>query len=322
MPSPELNDTPFSDSGLRTQHSALHIHGALTLVAILFSLNYIISKLAMHAFAPLVFAYLRVVGSALILNLLVRERSPALVSRQDSWRLVAYSVLGVVVNQSLFLGGLALTSAYVAAILITTIPAFALAAAIILGREGATNAKIGGVALAAAGALLIVAGEGYEGARKSLVGDLLIVANSFCYALYLVLSKPMMARLTARRVIARMFAIGTVLMLPISLWPLLHQDWSVIPARAWVGLVLVILGPTVAAYLLNAWALANAESSLVATYTYLQPVMTIFLAASFLGETIRPVALVATAMIFVGIYLAGQASGVRRRASAEGEPEA
>jgi len=298
------------DAGLRTQDlKPLRVHGALTLVAILFSANYIISKLAMHAFAPLTFAYLRVVGAALILNLLVRERSRAPISREDSWRLAGYAILGVALNQSLFLGGLALTSAHVAAILITTIPAFALGAAIIAGRERATAAKIGGIALAAAGALLIVAQEGLEGATKSVLGDLLILTNSLCYALYLVLSKPMMARLSARRVITRMFSVGAVLMLPLALWPMMHQNWSAIPARAWLGLLLVIVGPTVAAYLLNAWALAYADSSVVAAYSYFQPVMTIFLAAIFLGETIHLVGIAATAMIIAGVYLASRPPG-------------
>ncbi len=295
--------TPTQSSVLSPQ--SFHVHGALTLVSLLFSANYIISKLAMNAFSPLVFAYLRVVGSAVILNALVHDRTP--VTREDSWRLAGYSLLGVVLNQSLFLGGLSLTSAHVA-VMMTTIPAFALAAAIVVGRERATAAKIGGIALAAAGALLVVAGEGFEGARKSLIGDLFILGNSLCYALYLVLSKPIMARLSARRVIAWIFALGTVLMLPISAWPMLHQDWRHIPAQAWLALALVILGPTVAAYLLNAWALANAESSLVATYTYLQPVTTILLAALFLGESVRPVAIGAAALIFTGIYLAGRSS--------------
>lgn len=293
-------------SGLRTRNSGLHLHGALTLVAILFSLNYIISKLAMHAFSPLVFAYLRVLGSAIILNTIVHDRAP--LARDDSWRLTGFAVLGVVLNQSLFLAGLALTSAHIAAILITTIPAFALAAAIVFRRERGTAAKIGGIALAAAGALLVVAREGFAGASRSLIGDLFIIANSLCYALYLVLSKPMMARLSARRVIARMFAVGALLMIPLCAWSLLHQDWVRIPWRAWLGLALVILGPTVAAYLLNAWALANAESSLVATYSYLQPVVTIFLAAIFLGESIHLLAIAATVMIFAGIYLAGRVS--------------
>ena len=75
---------------------------------------------------------------------------------------------------------------------------------------------------------------------------------------------------------------------------------------AWLALLAVIAGPTVAAYLLNAWALAHTDSSLVATYTYLQPVLTSILAAVFLGEMIQPAAIIAAAMIFAGVYMAGR----------------
>ena len=296
----------MSHSGLRTQHSGLLVHAALTVVALLFSANYIISKLAMRAFNPLVFAYLRVVGSAIVLNAVIHERRPAPIARRDAWQLVGFAVLGVVVNQTFFLTGLHFTTANVAAILITTIPVFALGAAIALGRERATAAKVGGIALAAAGALLVVGREGFAGTTASLIGDLFIVGNSLSYAMYLVLSKPIMARLSARRVIARMFAVASVLMIPIAAWPLAREPWASIPPRAWIALGLVIAGPTVAAYLINAWALRHADSSLVAAYTYLQPVVTAVLAAIFLGEIIRPAVVAAAAMIFAGVYVSGR----------------
>ena len=284
--------------------SALRVHAALTTVAVLFSANYIISKVAMRNINPLVFAYLRVVGSAIVLNLIVHDR--AKLTRRDAWHLAGFAALAIVINQTFFLSGLALTSAHVAAILITTLPVFVLGASIALGRERATGAKIGGIALAAAGALLVVGGEGFAGTTKSLLGDLLIIINSLAFGLYLVLSKPMMARLSARRVVARMFAIATVMMIPIAAWPLATERWRAVPPSVWVALVLVILGPTVGAYLLNAWALRHADSSLVAAYTYVQPVLTTILAAIFLGEVMRPVVIAAAAMIFAGVYLASQ----------------
>jgi drug/metabolite transporter (DMT)-like permease len=67
-------------------------------------------------------------------------------------------------------------------------------------------------------------------------------------------------------------------------------------------------GPTVAAYLLKAWALRYADSSLVAAYTYVQPVLATLLGAMFLGETMHPIVLVAAAMIFAGVWLAGRVS--------------
>ena len=280
------------------------IHLALFAVAILFSLNYIISKLAVSAFAPLTFGYLRVVGSAIVLMALVRP-SIADLTRKDWAKLFAYSMLGVVINQSFFLVGLSLTSAHIAAILMTMIPVFTLADAIVLGRERATLAKIGGIVLAFSGALLVVMREGLGGATKSFLGDWLLIINGFAYALYLVVAKRDMARLAPRRVIAIVFGIASIAMLPVSLHSMINEHWSAIPPRAWLALVLVILGPTVAAYLLNAWALAYTSSSLVAAYTYLQPVLTAGLAAAWLHETISGAAAIAAVMIFTGLYLSG-----------------
>jgi drug/metabolite transporter (DMT)-like permease len=291
------------------QRSLLRVHGALTVVAILFSSNYIISKWAMNAFSPMSFAYLRVLGAAIVLSVIQWNAGEGAGAplRGDLGRITLYSILGVALNQSLFLAGLSLTSAHVAAILITSVPLFALAAAMVLGHERGTPAKIGGIALAAIGALLVVGAEGFAGALRSLIGDLLILTNSLCFALYLVLSKPMMSRVSARQMITWMFGIASVLMLPIAAVPLAHENWRGIPAVAWIALAAVIAGPTVAAYLLNAWALAHADSSLVAAYTYLQPVITTVLAAIFLGERIRAVAIVAGVLIFAGVYLAGGA---------------
>lgn len=286
----------------------LVVHGALFAVNLLFAINYIVSKLGMSSFDPFTFAYLRVLGAAIILNVLIRGATP--LSRADFKRVVLYSFLGVVINQSMFLAGLALTSAHVAAILITAVPVFTLAAALVFKEERVTAMKVAGISLAAAGALVVVGGEGFGGTTKSLIGDVLIIGNSLSYALFLVLSKPDMARLSPTRVIARMFGIAAVLMLPIAAVPMMHLHWRAIPPGAWLSLAFVIAGPTITAYLLNAWALAHTDSSLVAAYTYLQPVMTVILAAMFLGERIRAAALVAGVLIFMGVWLASRAARI------------
>jgi drug/metabolite transporter (DMT)-like permease len=283
----------------------LTVHAALFTVAVLFSANYVISKLGMREFHPLTFAWLRVAASALVLWVVAR-REPA-VTPEDRKRIVGYAVLGVVINQCMFLAGLSLTSVPVAAVLIVTIPVFALAAAIALGKERPTVQKIGGIALAAFGALLVVGGEGLVGSARSVAGAVMIVINCLSYALYLVLSKPMMARVSPKQVVARMFAFGAGLMLPIAAVPLWREQWSDIPPRAWLALALVVAGPTVAAYLLSAWALRHAESSLVAAYTYLQPVLASLMGALFLGDEIHGIVLVAAVLIFAGVALAGRA---------------
>lgn len=292
----------------------LLIHVTLAVVAVLFSIHYIVGKIALRSFHPLTFAYLRVAGSAICLLILTgsRNRTASPLSPADGWRLVLYSMLGVVINQLLFISGLALTTAHEAAILITTIPVFTLISALVLGTEKITPSKSAGILLALTGAVLLV-GRGHDIAIRpeSLLGDALILINCASYGLYLVLSKPLMGQIGAVRVVTRIFAVGAVIMIPFCVKAMIHENWNDIPPVAWFALITVILGPTVAAYLLNAWALARAESTLVAAYTYVQPFVASILATIFLGETIRASIAVAAALIFVGVYLSSRASRVQ-----------
>jgi len=287
--------------------SPIRIHLALFTVAVLFTANYIISKLGMRELAPLSFAWLRVAGAALLMMVIARHE-PRL-SREDSWRVAGFAVLGVTINATLFLVGLSMTTVQVAAILITTIPVFVLATAIALGRERPTATRIGGIILACAGALLVVGGESLSGTARSVLGAVLIVINCLSFSVYLVVSKPAMARLSAKAVVARMFAVGSLLIFPVAAVPLARENWASISLGAWMALLTVILGPTVAAYLLNAWALRHADSSVVAAYTYVQPVLATILGAIIFGEEIRPIVVVAALMIFAGVALAGRATG-------------
>ncbi len=254
----------------------------------------------MREFAPLSFAWLRVAGAALLLWFVARNDFLP----RGEWRRVAlFSMLGVVINQTLFLSGLAFTTVQVAAILITSIPVFVTATAIVLGHERASASRIGGITLACAGALLVVGGEGFAGTGRSVLGAAMILINCLSYAIYLVVSKPDMARLSPRAVVARMFLIGAVLMLPIAGPSLWVERWPAISATGWLCLVLVILGPTVAAYLLQAWALRHADSSVVSSYTYIQPVLATALGWFFFNEQVRGIVAVAAVMIFTGVWI-------------------
>lgn len=287
----------------RTPATPLQLHAALITVAALFSANYIVSKLVMREMAPMTFAWLRVAGAAIVLGMLVPVRRK--LGRKDVFRLIGLSLIGIVFNQTLFLGGLALTSAHIAAILITLTPVFALGAAILLKYEKATVWKLGGIALAMTGAILVISGEGEF---DSLLGTVMIVANCLSYALYLVLSKPVVGRLSPLRVVRELFLYGVVLMFPIAAPSLWRERWSDIPRLAWLAMIFVIAGPTVLAYLLNLWALRHADSSLVAVYTYVQPVLATILAAIFLGEEIRSIVIVAGLLIFAGVWLSGRSA--------------
>lgn len=299
-------------SSEKYQRIGARVHLALLAVTLLFSINYIIAKIALRSIEPLAFAYLRIVGSALLL-ILVTRRSRQLIAPGERIPLLVCSMLGLVLNQIFFVSGLARTTAHEAAILITTIPLFTLAGAALMKQERLTRAKGGGLLLAALGALLLLQYRTHTEAEGTALGNVLILLNCLSYGLYLVYGRRWMKRFGPLVFLRVTFLYAAVLMLPVSLPAVLRLDWAAVPISAWWSLAGVIIGPTVLAYLLNAWALLHADSSSVAAYTYLQPLFATILAILFLGEVVGIAAAAAAALILGGVYVSTSAARRERR---------
>jgi drug/metabolite transporter (DMT)-like permease len=80
-------------------------------------------------------------------------------------------------------------------------------------------------------------------------------------------------------------------------------DLYAISPGIWALIFYVAIGATASPYLLNAWALARVNPSTVAAYVYLQPLIGFLLAVIFLGENIDMTFIIASAMVFVGVFL-------------------
>jgi drug/metabolite transporter (DMT)-like permease len=275
-------------------------------VAVLFSLNYIIGKIGLRHFHPMAFAWLRVAGSAIALQLIVRGRRLPPLPRMYWREGIVYGLLGVVINQLMFLSGLSRTTAHEAAILITTIPIFTLIAALIIGSESVTVWNVLGMLLAGIGAILVIQPDGFLSDRTRLLGDVFVLINCAAYGLYLVFSKPLMSRVPAIPAISFFFSAGTIMMFPFCIRPLWQTHWSGIPAAGWLALAGVIAGPTVAAYILNGWALAWADSTVVAAYVYVQPFLATVLAVVFLHESLETIVVIAGCFIIAGVWLSSR----------------
>jgi len=253
---------------------------------------------------------------------LLRER---VTDRRDLAALAGLALIGVVLNQLLFLEGVKRTTAINTNIMVTTIPAFTLAIALIMGRERATWAKLGGIGLAAAGAVYLIGPDRIRLDPGMAFGNALIACNTCSYAGYLVLSKRLLERYHPLTVVTHVFVFGAVLILPFGLVALHDVVLWQLPTRALLGLGYIVLFSSLLAYYLSIWALQRTASSLVAMYVYLQPVMTAFGAPLVLGERLTLRAVLAAAVIFSGLALAtwgeqrsGRALGAAFRPPAEG----
>ena len=245
--------------------------------------------------------------------------------RRDLAALTGLALMGCVVNQILFLEGVQRTTTVHANILITCIPVFTLAVALLLERERATIPKVGGVLVAGSGAAWLALSRGGPSEGATVLGDVLVGLNTICYAGYLVLSKDMLRRYEPLTVVTYVFLIGAVLIAPVGAPALLHVDGGRLTTKVVLVCAYIIVFPSFLTYLLSIWSLGKVTSSLVAMYVYIQPVVTAFLSPVILGEKVTSRSGLAALVIFVGLALAtwgeqltGRQLGAAYRAPAEG----
>jgi len=286
----------------------------------------IATKLVLPVVDPIGIATLRITGAATAFAVVKwTRRGRSVHVPADLLALAGLAVLGVVLNQVLFLEGVKRTTALHTNILITTIPVFTLAVALLLRREQASVPKLAGIALAGAGAVYLALARGGTAGGPSTAGDALVAMNALCYSCYLVLSKDVLRRHEPLTVVTYVFLIGSLMILPVGGPALAHVDGAQVTLRIALILLYIVVFPSFLTYLLSIWALKRTASSLVAMYVYVQPVVTAYAAPLILGERVTARAGTAAAIIFTGLALAtwgeqvaGRQLGLAFRPPAEG----
>lgn len=278
---------------------------SLISVQIFFGFHYIGAKIILQHIPPRAWATIRILGAVAVLlpiTVLARNHWPR--SLADHARLALYALFGVVINQVFFVEGLSRTVASHSSLINTMIPVATLLIALLMRRERGTPGKIAGIALSMTGALYLLAHSGALPSAGILTGDLLTLVNALSFSFFLVISKPILARYSSAVVTSLLLTYGAIMISLIGAYDLVRTDLSAVPASVWGWGAFVILFATVGAYGLNAWALKRVESSLVALFIYIQPVIGSTLAVILLGERITLHLIIAAALIFAGLYVA------------------
>ena len=289
-----------SSASLKDKEIAPHL--ALIAVQVMFGTWPIFGKIVLRTISSTALVGVRILGATLVFALFHRKAREILtLPKRTLVSLLLCSLLGVVINQLLFVKGLSYTTVINATLITTTIPVFTLAISIILGHDRATWRHIVGIALAAAGVAYLVDPFRATLSAQTTLGNILIVINSLSYGAYIALSRDLVKKYGALNVTTWLFLIAAVITLPITIYSWSDLQIDRIPLNAWLWLVYIVLVPTVGSYFLNAWALMRVTPGIVAIYIYLQPLMAFGLAPLVLGERLNSRTIVACVLIFAGV---------------------
>jgi drug/metabolite transporter (DMT)-like permease len=279
-------------------------HVALILVQLMFGTWPIFGKVVLRTLSSNTLVAVRIVGAAVVFMVLQKGVGELFrLTRKDFGLLVMCSLLGVVVNQLLFVKGLSLSTVINVTLLGTTIPVFTLLVSILLGHDRLSLRRSVGVLLAAGGAIYLIDPLKSDFSRQTSAGNLLVVINCLAYGAYIAISKRLFKRYGALKVITWIFLVGSVLAIIPGIYGARGTDFSAANWSLWLNVLYIVLVPTVGAYYLNAWALTRVPPSTVATYIYLQPLIAFALAPLLLGERWTLRTLIASIFIFAGVFV-------------------
>ena len=289
-------------------------HLALFGANFIYGVNYTVAKDVMPDYIlPFGFIFIRAIGATVLfwlLSLVIGNREVP--EKKDILRIVLCGLFGVAVNQLLFFKGLSITNPLNAAIIMTTNPILVLLISAVVLKERISWLKSGGILLGLTGALsLILFKNGWSSLRfdsGTISGDVLIFINALSYGVYLVLVKPLMTRYQPLTVIKYVFLFGFLMVVPFGWKEFTQVDWENMPGTIWGETAFVVIGTTFFAYLLNIYALKNVSPSIVSIYIYSQPLLAGIVAISLGKDQLDVVKVVATVLIFTGVYLVSKPS--------------
>lgn len=262
-------------------------------------------RLALAGIPPGVIPLVRTIGGFVLFASIAWRRGTLRMDRRDVPFMLLCALLGNVLNQELFIHGLAHTTATNAVVVGSTIPVFTALAVIVLGKEPARPRRLLGIAIAFGGVAALVGAEDLSLSSENLLGSVMVLANALSYGTYLAIVRPLANKYDPIALLAFMFGAGIPMVAPLGIHALVTEPH----VYGWtdVGFFAFLVGvPTVGAYTFVQIGLRRAEASLVAAYIYLQPVFATVGAVLLLDEHIGPRTIGCGGIVLAGVWLAAK----------------
>lgn len=246
----------------------------------------------------------RIIGGCILfwlVSLFVKCRS---IDRGDWLKIIVGGAIGLFGFIFLFVNSLRYGNPIDISIIMTLPPMFVILIGIIFEHERPAPIEYVGVIISFIGASIVIA-DGKSGVAGSdnMLGDFMAIASTLCYALYLVILQKPTIKYKPVNLLRWVFLFaaipGLLLLQGIDKEPIVHTS----DAIPWLEIGFILLCPTFLAYFLVQPAVKSIGSELVSLYQYLLPVFATIASVMMGIDRLRPMQIVAMAIIIVGMIL-------------------
>ncbi len=309
IPGPQARRGPLLATGAGTNLGAFGPidWSLLTLIAMIWGSSFALIDVALESFAPALVAWLRIALGAGALALVPRARRTR-IERDDLPRTMLIGVLWMGIPLLLFPLAQQWIDSSVAGMLNGAMPLMTAAWAALLLRRLPGRRQVLGLTVGFIGIVAIFVPEsprfGGTGSAEAAMGTALVVVAIALYGLSANLAVPLQQRYGGLALLLRAQLTALVVITPFGLFA--WRDSSFSWASAIAVVPLGVLG-TGAAFVLMATLVGRVGGPRGAIAVYFVPIVAIVLGVVWRGDELAGLALVGSALVLVGAFVASRA---------------
>ena len=274
---------------------------------IVWGASFVATKVAMRDVAPVTLIWLRFgMGVAILGAAVLLRQQFAFPPRKDWLYLALLGFLGITFHQWLQSTGLITSQATTTAWIVATIPIFMALLGWLVLHEKLARVQILGIFLAALGVLLVVTKGDFSvlsTGKIGTTGDFLILLSSPNWAVFSILSRRGLRQYPATRMMFFVISLGWLFT---SIQLFTGPGLSEIPNLTWEGwLGIGFLGIFCSGLAYIAWydALQALPVAQTGAFIYIEPLVTVLVAALVLSEPLLWASLLGGGTILLGVWL-------------------
>lgn len=278
----------------------------LLVLSLIWGTSFLLIKVSVETVPPFTAAAGRAILSTIILYGWLRMRGERMPPLGRAW--LPFLALGLVSNAVPFVligWSEQHVDSGLAAILIALMPLFTVFLLQVAGRDERMSAlRLAGIAIGLAGVVVLVGPDALKGFGTQVWAQIALVVAAISYAVGIFIATGLGHHSAAVKSVGTL-SVGALYLVPLSL--IFDSPWTIAPSALSVGaiitLAIVSTGIAAIAYF---HLIATAGGAFMSLSGYITPVVAVAAGAILLGEDISARALLALAIILVGVALAGR----------------
>jgi len=242
---------------------------------------------------------------------IVHLRGAPSLSWADRWRIAGLGFLGYYLASYLDFLGLAYVSASLERLILYLSPTLVLFIGMLFFGRRATARQVVALVLGYLGVVVAFAHDLQIGGSDVLLGSALVFASALAYAVYLVGSGELLARVGSIRLTALASSVASLCCI---VQFAVTRPWSMLWSQPREVYELSLLNGTLCTVIpvfAVMMGIQRVGASIASQVGMVGPVSTIVLAALILGETLGPYQIVGTILVMIGVFVVSQSRAVR-----------